>query len=99
MRHMPRGREISKRLYSVDHGVASKRNCTTMESSSSDTPQPVLLNSSLSLPKNISRTLSPKIENLVEYTYVPEDAQISETSTPLLSPYNTSADKDLPLDL
>ncbi|RDX66832.1 hypothetical protein CR513_54357, partial [Mucuna pruriens] len=59
-----------------------------MESSSSGTPQPVLLNLSLSLPKNISRTLSPKIENLVEYSYVPEGAQISETSTPLLSPYN-----------
>ncbi|RDX69502.1 hypothetical protein CR513_51373, partial [Mucuna pruriens] len=56
--------------------------------SSSDTPQHVLLNSFLSLPKNISKTLSPKIENLVEYSYVPEDAQISKTSTPLLSPYN-----------
>ncbi|RDX80469.1 hypothetical protein CR513_38976, partial [Mucuna pruriens] len=34
------------------------------------------------------KTLLSKIENLVEYSYVPEDAQISETSTPLLSPYN-----------
>ncbi|RDX82738.1 hypothetical protein CR513_36439, partial [Mucuna pruriens] len=36
---------------------ASKRNFKTMESSS-DTPQPVLLNSSLSLPKNISKICS-----------------------------------------
>ncbi|RDX84615.1 hypothetical protein CR513_34317, partial [Mucuna pruriens] len=59
--------------------------------SNSDTPstsQPILLNSSLSLPKNISRTLSSKIENVVEYSYTPEDAQISETTTPLLSTYN-----------
>ncbi|WVY98415.1 hypothetical protein V8G54_030566 [Vigna mungo] len=56
-----------------------------------DTPaesQPILLNSSLSLPDNISRTLSSKIENLIKYSHVPEDAQISESSTPLLSPYN-----------
>lgn len=50
--------------------------------------QPILLNSSLSLPNNITRTLSSKIENLIEYSQVPEDAQISESSTPLLSPYN-----------
>jgi len=43
---------------------------------------------SLPLPKDVTRTLSSKIENLVEYSYVPEDAQISETSTPLISPYN-----------
>ncbi|WVY94545.1 hypothetical protein V8G54_033633 [Vigna mungo] len=56
-----------------------------------DTPtksQPILLNSSLSLPDNISRTLSSKIEKLIEYSHVPEDVQISESSTPLLSPYN-----------
>ncbi|RDX61397.1 hypothetical protein CR513_60385, partial [Mucuna pruriens] len=59
-----------------------------MESSSSDTQQPVLLSSSLPLPRNLSKILSSKIENLVEYSYVPEDAQISETSTPRLSLYN-----------
>ena len=29
-----------------------------------------------------------KIENLVEYSYILEDAQISQTLNPLLSPYN-----------
>ncbi|RDX93089.1 hypothetical protein CR513_24697, partial [Mucuna pruriens] len=56
--------------------------------STSDTPQPLLLNSSLPLPRNISKTLSSKIENLIEYSYTPEDAQISEAIAPLLSPYN-----------
>jgi len=37
---------------------------------------------------SVSKTLSSKIENLIEYSYVPEDAQISETQSPLLSPYN-----------
>ncbi|RDX66837.1 hypothetical protein CR513_54362, partial [Mucuna pruriens] len=30
----------------------------------------------------------PNLFQSREYSYVPEDAQISETSTPLLSPYN-----------
>ena len=50
--------------------------------------QPVLLNSTFSLPRNISKTLSEKIENLLEYSYIPEDAQISQSLNPLLSPYN-----------
>ena len=59
-----------------------------MDTPSSSSADPILLNSSISLPSNVSKTLSSKIENLVEYSYIPEDAQISETSTPLLSPYN-----------
>jgi len=59
-----------------------------MDTPSSSSSDPILLNSSISLPSNVSKTLSSKIENLVEYSYIPEDAQISETSTPLLSPYN-----------
>nr|KYP50969.1 polyprotein [Cajanus cajan] len=58
-----------------------------METSASDT-QPAFLNTSLSLPNHVSRTLAPKIENLVEFSYVPKDAQISESTVPLLSPYN-----------
>ena len=50
--------------------------------------QPVLLNSTLSLPRNISKTLSEKIENLMEYSYIPKDAQISQSLNPLLNPYN-----------
>ena len=48
---------------------------------------PVILSSSLSLPKNCTKHLASKIENLVEYSYVPDSAQISESSMPLISPY------------
>ena len=48
------------------------------------------LSSSLSITPSpsIHRTLSNKIENLVEYTHIPQNAQITETSVPLLNPYN-----------
>jgi len=36
--------------------------------------QPILLKSTFSLPRNISKTLSEKIKNLVEYSYIQEDA-------------------------
>ncbi|KAK2654996.1 hypothetical protein Ddye_008048 [Dipteronia dyeriana] len=36
---------------------------------------------------SIRRTQANKIQNLVEYTYIPESAQIKETSLPLLNPY------------
>ncbi|CAI8595172.1 unnamed protein product [Vicia faba] len=49
---------------------------------------PITTTSSLSLPKLCKKTDTHKIENLVGYSYVPEDAQISETVPPLLSPYN-----------
>ncbi|KAI5400362.1 hypothetical protein KIW84_065304 [Lathyrus oleraceus] len=50
--------------------------------------QPITTTSSLSLPKLCKKINSHKIENLIEYSHVPEDAQISETIPPLLSPYN-----------
>ncbi|CAK8533744.1 unnamed protein product [Lathyrus sativus] len=50
--------------------------------------QPITTTSSLSLPKLCKKTNSHKIENLIEYSHVPEDAQISETIPPLLSSYN-----------
>ena len=56
-------------------------------SNSSDNLAPVTLSSTLSLPKSCSKHLASKIENLVEYSYVPELAQISESSMPLISPY------------
>ena len=56
-------------------------------SDSSDNLAPVTLSSTLSLPKSCSKQLASKIENLVEYLYVPESAQISESSMPLISPY------------
>lgn len=49
--------------------------------------QLVVLTSVLSLPKVAKKTTS-KTENMIEYSYVPEDAQIFETISPLLSPYN-----------
>ncbi|KAH9697869.1 hypothetical protein KPL71_023792 [Citrus sinensis] len=55
-----------------------------MASTSSSTPSnPV----TLSLPKSCTSHTANKIENLVEYSYIPESAQISESSYPLLSPY------------
>ncbi|KAH9792659.1 hypothetical protein KPL71_004218 [Citrus sinensis] len=56
-----------------------------MASTSSSTP--VTLSSTLSLPKSCTSHTANKIENLVEYSYIPESAQISESSYPLLSPY------------
>ncbi|KAH9792641.1 hypothetical protein KPL71_004209 [Citrus sinensis] len=59
-----------------------------MASTSSSTPSnPVTLSSTLSLPKSCTSHTANKIENLVEYSYIPESAQISESSYPLLSPY------------
>ncbi|KAH9780622.1 hypothetical protein KPL71_008144 [Citrus sinensis] len=55
--------------------------------STSSSP-PVTLSSTLSLPKSCSSHTTNKIENLVEYSYIPESAQISGSSYPLLSPYH-----------
>ncbi|MCH90083.1 polyprotein-like, partial [Trifolium medium] len=49
---------------------------------------PITTTSAISLPKNCKKTDSHKIENLIEYTYVPDDVQVAETVPPLLSPYN-----------
>ncbi|KAH9787338.1 hypothetical protein KPL71_010556 [Citrus sinensis] len=59
-----------------------------MASTSSSNPStPVTLSSTLSLPKSCTSHTTNKIENLVEYSYIPESAQISESSYPLISPY------------
>ena len=59
-----------------------------MASTSSSTPSnPVTLSSTLSLPRSCTSHTANKIENLVEYSYIPESAQISESSYPLISPY------------
>ena len=49
---------------------------------------PVTLSSTLSLPKSCTSHTADKIENLVEYSYIPESAQISESTYPLISPYH-----------
>ncbi|KAL9408816.1 hypothetical protein AB3S75_047242 [Citrus x aurantiifolia] len=55
---------------------------------SSSTPSnPVTLSSPHSLPKSCTSLTAHKIENLVEYSYIPESAQISESSYSLISPY------------
>ena len=59
-------------------------------SSNSENLAPVTLSSSLSLPRTSTKHLASKIENLVEYSYVPNPAQISESSMPLISPYKLS---------
>ncbi|GAY66324.1 hypothetical protein CUMW_247810 [Citrus unshiu] len=56
-------------------------------SNSLDNLAPVTLSSTLSLPRSCSKHLASKIKNLVEYSYVPESAQINESSMPLISPY------------
>ncbi|KAH9792714.1 hypothetical protein KPL71_004243 [Citrus sinensis] len=65
-----------------------KENFSFMASTSSSNPStPVTLSSTLSLPKSCTSHTANKIEHLVEYSYIPESAQISESSYPLISPY------------
>ena len=49
---------------------------------------PVTLSSTLSLPRSCTSHTANKIENLVEYSYIPESAQINKSSYPLISPYH-----------
>ncbi|KAI5428556.1 hypothetical protein KIW84_033519 [Lathyrus oleraceus] len=65
--------------------VSKGENHLNMETPEPNT-QPITTTTSLSLPKLCKKTNSHKIENLIEYSHVPEDAQISETIPPLLSP-------------
>nr|KYP36790.1 hypothetical protein KK1_042052 [Cajanus cajan] len=56
-----------------------------------DNPRPSITHSSqinLTIPKSCKQTLSDKLENLIEYSQVPENAQIESALPPLLSPYN-----------
>ena len=57
-------------------------------SSSSATPASSSSLVTLSLPKSCTKQTASKIENLVEYSYVPEYVQINESSLPLISPYH-----------
>ncbi|KAH9680027.1 hypothetical protein KPL71_026381 [Citrus sinensis] len=65
--------------------VWHKENYSFMGSTSSSAP--VTISSTLSLPKSCTSHTANKIENLVEYSYILESAQISESSYPLISPY------------
>ncbi|KAH9680174.1 hypothetical protein KPL71_026452 [Citrus sinensis] len=64
--------------------MASSSSSATPASSSS----PVTLSSTLSLPKSCTKQTASKIENLVEYSYVPKSVQINESSLPLINLYH-----------
>ena len=55
--------------------------------SSSTSSNPVTLSSTLSLLRSCTSHTTNKIENLVEYSYIPKSIQISESSYPLISLY------------
>ena len=61
-------------------------------SSSTDIPSskssPISLSSTLFLPRSGKKHVASKIENLVEYSYIPESAQINESQFPVMSPYH-----------
>ena len=61
---------------------------TTSTSFPSSSSSHISLSSTLSLPKSCSKHIASKIENLVEYSYIPESAQINESQFPIMSPYN-----------
>ncbi|KAH9780711.1 hypothetical protein KPL71_008183 [Citrus sinensis] len=61
---------------------------TTTSSTSTSSSSHISLSSTLSLPKSCSKHIASKIENLVEYSYIPESAQINESQFPIMSPYN-----------
>lgn len=67
--------------------IVKGENILNMETHEPNT-QPITTTSSLLLPKLCKKTNSHKIENLIEYSHVPEDAQIYEIIPPLLIPYN-----------
>ncbi|KAH9716932.1 hypothetical protein KPL71_021641 [Citrus sinensis] len=53
----------------------------------SSSQNPVQLSSSMSLPKTVTKHTTSKIESLVEYSYIPDSAQVNESSLPLVNPY------------
>ncbi|KAH9686122.1 hypothetical protein KPL70_014243 [Citrus sinensis] len=61
---------------------------TNTSSTSTSSSSHISLSSTLSLPKSCSKHIISKIENLVEYSYIPESAQINESQFPIMSPYN-----------
>ncbi|MED6226878.1 hypothetical protein PIB30_108066, partial [Stylosanthes scabra] len=67
--------------------IGSKRNSSNM---TSEPNQPVFHYTQLSLenlPSSVKKTLSDKIDNLVEITHVPEDIEIPDLQKPLINPY------------
>ncbi|KAH9752088.1 hypothetical protein KPL71_014557 [Citrus sinensis] len=88
----------SKSIKDYPNMEATSSSISTPSSSSS----PISLSSTLSLPKSCSKHITSKIENLVEYSYIPESAQINESQFPIMGPYNlykqtTSFTRSLPV--
>lgn len=67
--------------------VSKRDNHLQMETCEPNT-QSIITTSSLSLPKLCKKTNYLKIENLIEYSHIPEDVKISKIIPPLLNPYN-----------
>ena len=65
--------------------MASSSSSSDIASSKSS---PISLSFTLSLPRSCKKHVASKIENLVEYSYIPESAQISESQFPIMSPYH-----------
>ncbi|KAH9734711.1 hypothetical protein KPL71_017470 [Citrus sinensis] len=61
---------------------------STSSSTPSSSSSHISLSSTLSLPKSCQKHVTSKIENLIEYFYIPESAQINESQFPVMSPYN-----------
>ncbi|KAK2658812.1 hypothetical protein Ddye_005345 [Dipteronia dyeriana] len=73
------GRKNHSDRYKLDEEMEFKKQ---MENNTTDnTP------SRLSYAISIRQTQTSKIQNLVEHTHIPESAQITETTLPLLNPY------------
>ena len=60
---------------------------TSSNDTSTSTITPISISSTLSLPKSCTKQTANKIENLIEYSYILESAQINESSFPLFSPH------------
>ncbi|XLU77158.1 hypothetical protein S245_000579, partial [Arachis hypogaea] len=83
---------VDKRKKKVLLVKASRRESLNMNpTDSSSSSQPIHHSTSLSidrLPTSLKKTLGNKIDQLVEFTHVPEDSRTPATEYPLISPYS-----------
>ncbi|XLU77161.1 hypothetical protein S245_000582, partial [Arachis hypogaea] len=84
--------QVDKRKKKVLLVKASRRESLNMNpTDSSSSSQPIHHSTSLSidrLPTSLKKTLGNKIDQLVEFTHVPEDSRTPATEYPLISPYS-----------
>ncbi|KAL4343691.1 hypothetical protein AHAS_Ahas11G0103700 [Arachis hypogaea] len=84
--------QVYKRKKKVLLVKASKRKSLNMKSiDSSSSSQPIHHSTSLNLdrlPSSLKKILGKKIDQLVEFTHVPEDSRTPTTEYPLISPYS-----------